>query len=159
MYVSGWYMEGSNITTLHSGTPEKCLDICKEYPSCDYGVYNLEERKCTLKKGTTSLLRKLGSILVASSYKQFTRLPGVEIWGDVDSNGHVYGYIDDIQHPTGVEEVCRKLCAVHPQCNTAGFWGSGHSNERLRNICILKRIFKKSHTTGAIDANVVTFSS
>lgn len=157
VFLSGWQMDGETIIALTAQTPVACLSFCQQYPACAYAVLERRKQLCHLKKTSTATYRTIDSILVASSIKMFTRQAGVYVHGDTSDTGLIEGHLDGTFHPVGSEEVCRKLCAIHPKCNVANFWDAGHPEGRNRNRCTLRQVYKVSHVNSENQAHTVTF--
>lgn len=140
VYLSGFRMEGENLATLIVGKPSTCLRNCQEFPRCRFGVFNLHNKTCHLKSNSSSTVKSIDWMLVATSFKVFDRIPGTFV---SDPQAADQGYIDNnAYHTTGTEERCRQLCAVHPRCNAALFYNELDSRPTVRATCYMRQIVK-----------------
>lgn len=140
VFLSGWQMDGPIITTSPSSNPQQCLQSCKENSLCQFAEFHIDSRTCDLKQESTSTRRNIKSVLVASSYKELARLPGIDTYGS-ENYGNGNGDVDNVYHPTGTEEACRKLCSIHPRCNAATFSGMKYAPNSKRS-CWMRQVTK-----------------
>lgn len=140
IFLSGWYMDGEKVTQLSANNPMVCLESCEVNPLCEFGLFYPQNRTCDLKRNAASIVRSMGSILVASTYKTFSRVQGASV---LDASLPSWGNLLNEEIFVGNEEICRKLCAVFPQCNTAVFRHPVQDVESTdSNKCILRKVME-----------------
>lgn len=139
--LSGYFMDGagSTIATVNASSAARCLEACNADLSCRYGVYHRYEPEhgCHLKRSANSVSRRMDTVLVAKSYKKFTKSPNWNMWGEDGETGRPYGDLTTDPHvPCGSPDECQHLCHIHPECNVA-------VNPGLERRCALRVVSSK----------------
>jgi hypothetical protein len=103
-------------TSLDSTT---CLNQCGLTKGCRYVSYNLQTGSCDgfSRAAKTNFSRDVSYTLLAHSAKSMTIKPATDYsGGDIPlANGSI-GYVG-----TWSENICMRLCRIHPQCNVATY--------------------------------------
>lgn len=146
--LSGWHIDGQVVSSVSSNGPKECLQRCNENPHCVFGEFHVGNSSCQLKQNGTNVSRNVQSMLVASSYKEFTRIPKYNLRKRNKTDSKDDGDIaNGIYHHVGNEEVCRKLCAIHPLCNIALFLNDQFDVD-YKNTCLLRQATAIYYTAG-----------